>query len=91
MAITQKYKQQQQQVRVQTSENNYLKGMYFSDVPLAEGYSRVLVNFDINSLSGALTPMSLSAFLRVIWLALHKARREAETSKLSLSITLHSV
>ena len=56
MGLTQKYKQQQQQVRVHTNESNYLKGMYFSDVPLAEGYSRVLVNFDIDSLSGKLTP-----------------------------------
>ena len=56
MGLTQKYKQQQQQVRVHTNESNYLKGMYFSDVPLAEGYSRVLMNFDIDSLSGKLTP-----------------------------------
>ena len=56
MALTQKYKQQQQQVRVLTNEGNYLKGMYFSDVPLIEGYSRVLVNFDIDSMSGKLTP-----------------------------------
>ena len=54
--LTQKYKQQQQQVRVLTNESNYLKGMYFTDVPLAEGYSRVLVNFDIDSVSGKLTP-----------------------------------
>ena len=56
MGVTQKYKQQQQQVRIQTNESNYLRGMYFSDVPLAEGYSKVLVNFDIDPLSGTLTP-----------------------------------
>lgn len=56
MGLTQKYKQQQQQVRVHTNESNYLKGMYFTDVPLAEGYSRVLVNFEIDALSGKLTP-----------------------------------
>lgn len=56
MGVTQKYKQQQQQARIQTNESNYLRGMYFSDVPLAEGYSRVLVNYDIDPLSGALTP-----------------------------------
>lgn len=56
MGITQKYKQQQQQARIQTNESNYIKGMYFSDVPLAEGYSRVLVNYEIDPLSGALTP-----------------------------------
>lgn len=52
--LTQKYKQQQQQVRVLTNESNYLKGMCFSDAPLAEGYSRVLINFDIDALSGKL-------------------------------------
>lgn len=56
MSLTQKYKQQQRQVRVHTNESNYLNGMYFSDVPLAEGYSRVLINYDIDSLSGKLTP-----------------------------------
>lgn len=56
MGLTQKYKQQQQQVRVQTNESNYIKGMQFVDQPLTEGYSRVLVNFDIDSLSGKLTP-----------------------------------
>lgn len=56
MGMTQKYKQQQQQVRVLTNESNFLKGMYFTDVPLTEGYSRVLVNFDIDALSGKLTP-----------------------------------
>lgn len=56
MGLTQKYKQQQQQVRVHTNESNYLKGMYFSDVPLAEGYSRILMNFDIDSMSGKLAP-----------------------------------
>ena len=56
MGLTQKYKQQQQQVRVHTNESNYAKGMWFTDVPLTEGYSRMLINFDIDSLSGALTP-----------------------------------
>ena len=54
--LTQKYKQQQQQVRVLTNESNYLKGMYFTDVPLTEGYSRVLINFDIDSVSGKIKP-----------------------------------
>ena len=56
MGMTQKYKQKQQQVRVLTNESNYLKGMYFSDVPLVEGYSKTLVNFDIDSLSGKIKP-----------------------------------
>ena len=56
MGLTQKYKQQQQQVRVQTNESNYIKGMYFTDAPLAEGYSKVLINWDIDPMSGKLTP-----------------------------------
>ena len=56
MGLTQKYKQQQQQVRVQTNESNYIKGMQFVDHPLSEGYSRVLINFDIDSLAGKLIP-----------------------------------
>ena len=54
--LTQKYKQQQQQVRVQTSESNYAKGMFFSDVPLTEGYSKILVNWEIDPITGKLTP-----------------------------------
>ena len=56
MALTQKYKQQQQQARVQTNEGNYAKGMYFSNVPLAEGYSRILMNFEIDNMSGRIVP-----------------------------------
>lgn len=56
MGLTQKYKQQQRQVRVHTNESNYISGMYYTDAPLAEGYSKTLVNFDIDSLSGKLTP-----------------------------------
>ena len=56
MALTQRYKQVRQQARVLTNESNYLNGMYFADTPLAEGYSRVLINYDIDSLSGKLKP-----------------------------------
>lgn len=56
MSLTQKYKQTQQQVRIQTSESNYLRGMYYTDVPLAEGYSKTLINFDIDTLNGKLIP-----------------------------------
>ena len=56
MGLTQKYKQTQRQVRVQTNESNYAKGMWFTDAPLPEGYSKVLVNYDIDPLSGALKP-----------------------------------
>ena len=54
--LTQKYKQQQQQVRVQTSESNYAKGMFFSDVPLTEGYAKLLVNWKIDTETGKLVP-----------------------------------
>lgn len=54
--LTQKYKQQQRQVRVQTSESNYLRGMFYTDKPLAEGYSKVLVNWDVDTTTGKLTP-----------------------------------
>ena len=56
MGLTQKYKQQQRQVRVHTNESNYISGMYYTDAPLAEGYSKTLINFDIDSLSGKLVP-----------------------------------
>lgn len=56
MGLTQKYKQQQQQVRVITNESNFLKGMYYTDAPLSEGFVRTVINFDIDSLSGKLTP-----------------------------------
>lgn len=53
---TQKYKQQAQQVRVITDESSYLQGMYYTDFPLAEGYVRTLINYDIDSNIGKLTP-----------------------------------
>ena len=56
MSSTQKYKQQQQQVRIHTNESVYDKGMWYTDTPLSEGYMRTLINYDIDSLSGALTP-----------------------------------
>ena len=56
MGATQRYKQTQQQARVITNENGYLKGMYYTDIPLPEGYVKTLVNLDIDSLSGKLTP-----------------------------------
>lgn len=56
MGATQRYKQAQQQTRVITNENGYLKGMYYTDVPLPEGYVKTLVNLDIDSVSGKLTP-----------------------------------
>ena len=56
MGATQRYKQAQQQTRVISNENGYLKGMYYTDVPLPEGYVKTLVNLDIDSMSGKLTP-----------------------------------
>jgi hypothetical protein len=56
MGATQRYKQAQQQTRVISNENGYLKGMYYTDVPLPEGYVKTLVNLDIDNMSGKLTP-----------------------------------
>ena len=56
MGATQRYKQVQQQARVITNENGYLNGMYYTDVPLTEGYVKTLVNLDIDTMSGKLTP-----------------------------------
>lgn len=53
---TQKYKQQVQQVRVITNESGYANGMFYTDVPLSEGYAKVLLNLDIDSATGKLTP-----------------------------------
>lgn len=53
---TQKYKQQTQQVRVITNESGYANGMFYTDVPLSEGYAKVLLNLDIDSATGKLTP-----------------------------------
>ena len=54
--LTQKYKQQQQQVRVISNESAYSSGMYYTDFPLSEGYAKVLLNFNIDSATGKLTP-----------------------------------
>ena len=56
MSLTQKYKQRQQQTRVITNESGFSKGMFYTDVPLTEGYAKLLVNFDIDTATGKLTP-----------------------------------
>lgn len=49
------FKQYQRGVRNQTIESDFSKGMNYTNAPLTEGYSRVLVNYDINS-NGSLQP-----------------------------------
>lgn len=56
MGLTQKYKQQQQQARILTNESNYIRGMYYTDTPLTEGFVKVLLNFEIDAASGKLVP-----------------------------------
>lgn len=49
------FKQYQRGTRVQTVEETFNKGMSYTNAPLDEGYSRVLLNLDINS-DGGLQP-----------------------------------
>lgn len=68
---TQKYKQQTQQVRVITNESGYANGMFYTDVPLSEGYAKVLLNLDIDSATGKLTPRKGLQSEGVVRCALH--------------------
>ena len=49
------FKQYQRGTRVQTVEETFNKGMSYTNAPLDEGYSRILLNLDINS-DGGLQP-----------------------------------
>lgn len=51
---TSRYKQVNRQARIQTREGAFSKGMLFTDKPLTEGYSKLLVNYDIDPLDGTL-------------------------------------
>lgn len=44
--MAQPYKRYERQERVQTTEENFKKGMKFSTVPLDDGYCNMFVNFD---------------------------------------------
>lgn len=51
---TSRYKQVNRQARIQTREGAFSKGMMYTDKPLTEGYSKLLVNYDIDPLDGTL-------------------------------------
>jgi hypothetical protein len=53
---TVRYKQPTRQTRIQTREGEFASGMFFTDKPLAAGYSKLLVNYDINPVDGTLNP-----------------------------------
>ena len=41
------FKKYERESRVQVSEENYNKGMQYTNAPITEGFSRLLVNYDI--------------------------------------------
>lgn len=53
---TYKYKQTARQLRIQTREGSFANGVAYTDTPVTEGYSKVLMNYDINSTDSALQP-----------------------------------
>lgn len=55
---TQNYKNYRNgaRTRVQTSETGFSNGMFYTDQPLSTQKTRVLVNMDIDTISGALSP-----------------------------------
>lgn len=51
---TLRYKQITRQARIQTREGEFSGGMFFTDKPQTTGYSKLLVNYDINPTDGTL-------------------------------------
>lgn len=51
---TSRYKQVSRQARIQTREGAFSKGMMYTDKPLSEGYSKLLINYDIDPIDGTL-------------------------------------
>lgn len=51
---TSRYKQVNRQARIQTREGAFSKGMMYTNKPLAEGYNKLLVNYDVDPLDGTL-------------------------------------
>jgi hypothetical protein len=49
---TSRYKQVNRQARIQTREGAFSKGMMYTNKPLADGYTKLLVNYDIDPLDG---------------------------------------
>lgn len=54
--ITRAYKHYQRGQRVQLSEENFGKGMSYTNTPLLEGFSKSLINYDTKDAGAALTP-----------------------------------
>lgn len=50
------YKTTERGSRVQNVEEAFSKGMYWSDMPLAEGYVKTLVNFDLKDNGASIVP-----------------------------------
>ncbi len=63
-----RFKTQERGQRVQTAETTFVKGMYFSDMPLAEGFVKGLINYDMKDQGTVLLPR---AGLRTIEHAAH--------------------
>ena len=56
MAGIYEFKKNERQQRLQLIEENFNYGMQYSNVPLTEGFSKLLVNFDIHDKGASLTP-----------------------------------
>ena len=51
-----KYKQTTRQTRLQTREGEFTGGIAYTNTPISEGYSKVLMNYDIESTDGSIKP-----------------------------------
>ena len=51
-----KYKQTTRQTRLQTREGAFTGGIAYTNTPISEGYSKVLMNYDIDSIDGSIKP-----------------------------------
>lgn len=56
MAGIYEFKKNERQQRLQLIEENFNFGMQYSNVPLTEGFSKLLINFDIHDKGASLTP-----------------------------------
>ena len=50
------YKTTERGSRVQNVEEAFSKGMYWTDMPLTEGYVKTLVNFDLKDNGASIVP-----------------------------------
>ena len=56
MSVTNTYKTSDQRFKVLTSENSFSSGMRYSDNPLAEGYVKTLINYQLANDGATLKP-----------------------------------